>query len=152
MRILGKFLRDKEIAAYRESHTPDQCPILGIKEFKPVLDHCHDTGKVRGVLSNEANLWLGKVENFLKRCGSPLSKKEAIKNLALYLIAHSKAEEESPFHPEGLRQVVRRFKTKKVGEQKALLEELGISKKEISEAKNSTKRANLYRKYLRGEL
>lgn len=36
---------------------------------KPVLDHDHSTGAVRGVLHNGCNALLGKVENNYKRYG-----------------------------------------------------------------------------------
>ena len=145
---MDSLIRDKEIKEYREENTPDECPILGIIGFKPVLDHDHDTGKVRGVLSNEANIWLGKVENYLRRCGSPLTKQEAIRRLSKYLLTHYRDRDQMPYHAEGLRQVVKRFKVKPAQEQKDILRKAGYSEETIKEAKNATKRANLYRKYL----
>jgi hypothetical protein len=37
--------------------------------LKPVLDHDHGTGAVRGVLHNGCNAVLGKIENSYKRYG-----------------------------------------------------------------------------------
>ena len=40
-----------------------------IKAGEEVLDHCHNSGYVRGVLHADCNILLGKIENFLKGRG-----------------------------------------------------------------------------------
>ena len=43
------------------------CAICGITESKQwAMDHCHETGKVRGVLCPACNCTLGHVEKYLK--------------------------------------------------------------------------------------
>lgn len=39
------------------------CGICGGKPARPVLDHCHKTGKVRGVLCHGCNIKLPAVED-----------------------------------------------------------------------------------------
>ena len=117
---------------------------------KPVLDHDHKTGKVRGVISNQANILLGRIENYLDhRVSSTLMAHIVIRNLYHYILRN---QQNNPFHPEGLRQVCRRFNTMKKDEQIRELLDLGISQETINECSNSRKRTNLYRKYLKGEL
>lgn len=60
--------------AYREAKLKEQggrCAITGytISAAEAVLDHCHTTGHVRGVLHRGVNSLLGKIENNHKRYG-----------------------------------------------------------------------------------
>ena len=61
------YLPQNKIKEYREAHKPISCPILDIKTDDWVVDHDHQTGMVRGVISRQANSLLGKVENFYIR-------------------------------------------------------------------------------------
>lgn len=54
---------------------------------KPVLDHDHGTGAVRGVLHNGCNALLGKVENNHKRYGV-LNVQAFLAGAGAYLQAH----------------------------------------------------------------
>ena len=145
-----KYLRDSEVKQYRDANLPPICPILGIPMDKPVLDHDHKTGKVRGVISNQANILLGRIENYLDHrvsCG------QTTQHVLLQLFSYvGRDQENNPFHPEGLRQVCRRFNTLKKDDQIRELLEIGIPRETINECSNSRKRTNLYRKYLKGEL
>jgi len=38
------------------------CDLCGDRDGKMNIDHCHDTGRVRGVLCNPCNLMLGYIE------------------------------------------------------------------------------------------
>lgn len=149
----GGFLSGKDgIKNYRNENNPGICPILGIDIVEdPVLDHDHQTGKVRGVLSRTGNVWLGKMENYFRgRCGP--SKKtflEALECAVQYFKDAERDAAELPLHPEGLRQVVKRFGSKPSAEQKQILLDLGIFGDEIAQAKNRTKRMNLLRKHLK---
>lgn len=40
-----------------------ECVICGTQTQKLVIDHCHKTNKVRGVLCNECNIGLGKFKD-----------------------------------------------------------------------------------------
>ena len=56
----------KELKKYREQLLNKQDyldPITGAKITNASLDHSHSTGFCRKVLSREANLFLGKLEN-----------------------------------------------------------------------------------------
>ena len=63
--------------AYREAKLREQggrCAITGytISASEAVLDHCHSTGHVRGVLHRGVNALLGKCENNYRRYGLSL--------------------------------------------------------------------------------
>jgi hypothetical protein len=73
-------LKQKEISVVRERLAVAQsnrCAICQLPLTKPVLDHDHSTGAVRGTLHNGCNALLGKVENNYKRYG--------VVNLAAFL-------------------------------------------------------------------
>lgn len=56
-----------------------------INEGEAVLDHCHKTGYIRGVLHRGCNCLLGKIENNMKRNRVDEIRLEAIvKNLIKY--------------------------------------------------------------------
>ena len=57
------YLKHNQIAQFREDFTPEECPVLLRESNDWCLDHDHQTGLVRGVLSREGNSLLGKVEN-----------------------------------------------------------------------------------------
>lgn len=41
----------------------NQCAICGEKPLRPIIDHCHQTNKIRGVLCNRCNSILGFAED-----------------------------------------------------------------------------------------
>ena len=83
-------LKLTEIKKYREQELKKQnglCLLcrepIDVKEA--VLDHCHKTGYIRGVLHRGCNAFLGKVENNLKRNRIDEIRLESIlKNLSKY--------------------------------------------------------------------
>ncbi len=138
-----QYLTFTKIKEYREANAPERCPILGVPLTDAVLDHCHKTGMVRGVLSREANSLVGKVENFFYRyCESKSlhSKEQAIRNIAQYLEENMT----DVLHPVGLQQLCRSFKRKGKEEQVQELKKLNAKKKEIKSCKNQKERVNLY--------
>jgi|TARA_R110002012_G_scaffold86926_1_gene215455 hypothetical protein len=142
------YLTFTKIKEYREANTPDKCPILGIPMTDPVLDHCHRTGLVRGVISREANSLVGKVENFFYRyCESKAinTKEETVYRIAKYLENYKT----NVLHPVGLQQLCRAFKRMSKKEQYASLKEIGAKKDEIKSCKNQKQRVDVYRTLLK---
>ena len=65
-------LKASEVSTIRERQATAQggrCAICGLPLTKPVLDHDHATGAVRGTLHNGCNALLGKLENNHRRYG-----------------------------------------------------------------------------------
>lgn len=65
-------LKTTEVAVIRErlaKANNNRCALCQLPLTKPVLDHDHATGAVRGVLHNGCNALLGKLENNYKRYG-----------------------------------------------------------------------------------
>ena len=65
-------LKTTEVSVVRERLALLQhgrCALCQLPLTKPVLDHDHATGAIRGVLHNGCNALLGKVENNYKRYG-----------------------------------------------------------------------------------
>lgn len=140
-----KYVKQADLAEYRDSHTPITCPILGQPTFTPVVDHDHKTGRIRNVVSLEGNALLGKIENFYNsRCVNaiyPLPK--TLRALADYL-----EDEQGPLHPVGVRQVTKRFCRMPKKEQLGILKDLKADKDEVAACKNAKERTKLYRKLL----
>jgi len=67
-------LKPQDIKPYRERLLSAQgyiCVLCGkpATEYEAVLDHDHNSGKIRGVLHRGCNALLGKIENNYRRCG-----------------------------------------------------------------------------------
>lgn len=78
-------LTRSQLAEYREQQWLQQgccCKLTGkqIQLDEAVVDHCHTTGVIRGVLSRGANSMLGKIENHRR-----IAKMTGDKDLALFL-------------------------------------------------------------------
>lgn len=64
-----------------------------------VLDHCHKTGVIRGVLHRGCNALLGKIENNMPRNRVDMGQLAKIaENLIKYLVATPKSEFLHPTH------------------------------------------------------
>lgn len=80
-----------QIKKLRDKYDLSACPVskleFGTGLEQPCLDHCHDSGKVRGVLSGKVNLFLGRIELYyrklLSKTGIPLD--IILENLVDYL-------------------------------------------------------------------
>lgn len=80
-----------QIKKYKESLNIKVCPVtklpFGTGMDVDCLDHCHSSGKVRGVLSGRVNLFYGRVELYyhklLKKTGIPLV--TILENLVEYI-------------------------------------------------------------------
>jgi hypothetical protein len=138
-----KYLPQNKIKEYREQNMPKKCPIFKVKMNYPVLDHCHRNYKVRGVIDNYANLFLGKIENAFDRFGksSDLSLTDVLRNVIIYL------ENKQPdiLHPVGFRQMTKHFKNQSKDRQIILMKQEGIEKEDIFACQNAHDRISLYR-------
>lgn len=139
------YVKQKDLAKYRENNKPDICPLLGHEAFMPVVDHDHKSGKIRGVVSSEGNALLGKIENFyFSRCvHGEWELPKVLRALAEYL-----ERDQGPYHPVGLRQVIKRFNKLNKDIQVEMLIAIGVERSEIDLCKNSAARSALYRKYI----
>jgi len=136
------YVSQSELAEYRDKECPIVCPLLGLHEFIPVVDHDHKTGRIRGVVSNEGNALLGKIENFY---GSRCARAEWELPKVLRALANYLEEDQGPLHPVGTRQVTKRFGRMKKDEQIAILKKQGAGGLAIIACKNSKDRTKLYR-------
>lgn len=141
-----RYIQQSELADYRKANTPHKCPILGHDTIIPVVDHDHKTGRIRGVISLQSNVLLGKIENcFRSRCSvSPHVLPKVLRLLADYL-----ERDQGPLHPIGTRQLTKRLNNMTKGEQRVLVcDVLGVSTVEFDACRNSKDRTKLYRKAL----
>jgi len=139
-----KYLSQNKIKDYRNANKPKQCPVLKVQTDDWVLDHDHQTGLVRGVISRQANSLLGKVENFfLRMCKQDKSKlPEVLRAMASYL----ERETLDVLHPVGLVQLTKKFKNSlTASEQVAELKSIGATKQELESCCNEKQRCKLYR-------
>ena len=127
----NKLLTVKENIAWREAKAKKQngkCLITDLPLIRPVCDHSHATGRVRGVLSNEVNLFEGKAVNaWMRHVIYTLPKElkneffyaDCLRRMAHYIEAdYSK----HPFHPSFSKDLVRKFKRLTGQEQTAICE------------------------------
>ena len=139
-----KYLPSSKLKEWRLDNLPDECPIFKCKVDDAVVDHCHSTGLVRGVLHRQSNAWAGKIENSWKRFGqnnSDLALPEALRALATYL----EEARTDILHPVGLRQKCNRFGRLAKAEQIKTLRELKCNAEEIKACKNSKDRIQSFR-------
>lgn len=139
------YLPQNKIAEYRLRHKPICCPILSVKTDDWVVDHDHQTGMVRGVISRQANSLLGKVENFyLKMCkGDKEFLPVTLEAMATYL----ETARTDVLHPVGLTQLTKKYRnTLTAAEQISTLEDMGASREELDACTNLKHRAELFRK------
>jgi hypothetical protein len=144
------YVPQKELKKYREKNKPTFCPLLDHKTKDWVVDHCHTGGTIRGVVSSEGNALLGRIENAYKRLSinaRALGLPQALKNMAKYL----EQPQSNELHPEGFRQLYKRFSRLDKGTQLDILLKVGINRELIQTAKNSTERTKLYKSYLRND-
>tara|TARA_E500000318_G_scaffold23216_1_gene23606 strand:+ start:3714 stop:4079 length:366 start_codon:yes stop_codon:yes gene_type:complete len=109
-----------------------------------VVDHCHGTGEIRGVLHRQSNAFLGKVENAWKRYAfrsAGVSLPDALRRMADYIEYSSSGM----LHPYGATQLQKKFKRKKLDDQLKILLDLGADIENI-DTSNLEKRSKLYRK------
>ena len=138
------YLPQNKLAKWREANKPSRCPILNDRKSDWVVDHCHKTGMVRGVISRVGNSLIGKIENFLVSRGGqkPENFPRILRNIADYL----ERENMDVLHPVGLTQLTKRFKNNlTAGEQYAVLLDLGADEEVLETCTNSKHRESYFR-------
>ena len=137
------YLPQNKLKDWRVEHQPKSCPLILRKTSDWVVDHCHKSGMVRGVVSRVGNSLLGKIENFAyRRCQVSQSHLPAVlRAIADYL----EQEQLDVLHPVGLTQLSKRFKSLTSEKQKASLVDLGAKRKQIMECSNASERTKLFR-------
>ncbi len=145
-----KYLAHSKLKEWRQANLPKKCPIFKCKVDDAVVDHCHSTGLVRGVLHRQSNAWAGKIENSWKRFGqnnSDLTLPEALRALATYL----EEARTDVLHPVGLRQKCNRFGRLTKDEQIETLIQFKCDADEINSCNNSKARTKCFRTALLGQ-
>ena len=141
-----KYITQSMLSKWRKANKPKRCPISQASMRDTVVDHCHASGEIRGVLHRQSNAFLGKVENAWKRyaCRSAdVSLPEALRRMADWI----EFSRTGLLHPIGATQLQKKFKQKKTEEQLNILLDLGVDVDSI-DASNSDKRSKLYRKQI----
>lgn len=139
-----KYITQSKLSSWRKKNKPSKCPISQGNMRDCVVDHCHTSGEIRGVLHRQSNAFLGKVENAWKRYAfrsSNVSLPEALRRMADYI----EFSRSGLLHPIGATQLQKKFKQKKNEQQLDILLDLGVDISSI-DASNSDKRSKLYRK------
>jgi hypothetical protein len=137
------YLPQSKLKKWRNENTPKRCPLLLRKTSDWVVDHCHKSGMVRGVVSRVGNALLGKIENFAyRRCKISHSHLPAVlRGIADYL----EQEQLDVLHPVGLTQLCKKFKGLTSEMQKATLVDLGAKRIQLMECSNASERTKLFR-------
>ena len=145
-----KYVPQKKLKTYREKNKPRICPLLDCETKDWVVDHCHSGGTIRGVVSSEGNAFLGRIENAHKRLSkkaSQASLSTVLRNMANYLDKPCS----NLLHPEGFRQLYKRFSRLDKGTQLDILMKVGINRELIQACNNSLDRTKLYKSYIKNE-
>lgn len=103
-----KPIRDSLLAAQGGKCALCRTPIKSTD--KPVLDHCHNTGAVRGTLHHSCNAVLGKIENSYVRFGLSRMLFEFLAGVGSYMMRHSKGNVTGYIYPTHLTEEEKRIK------------------------------------------
>ena len=145
-----KYIPQNKLADYREKHKPTCCPILSIKTNDWVVDHDHQTGLIRGVISRQANILLGKIENcYLKMCKGD---KEFLPVTLEAVASYLEGARTDVLHPTGARQLANRFLRMKKAEQEQTLFELNAEKSVVQSCTNAKERTKIYSSIIKGAI
>ena len=143
-----KYLPQNKLAQWRKDNEPKECPLLGYKTENWVVDHDHTSGLVRGVVSSEGNALLGRIENAFKRL-SRVAKATTLPIILRNMASYLEREDTGTLHPQGFRQLWKRFNSFNKEIQLDILKKLGVNRQQLSECTNSKERTNLYKKLIK---
>ncbi len=143
-------LKSKHIKSFREKLLKEQNyidPITNEVITNPTLDHDHVTGHIRMVLDRNVNQFEGRIINYYNRLikykNLPITLPNILRNLALYL---EKDFSNTPYHPDHLLLITRKFRGFRKEEQEAILKEANIIP-----STNSKLRSKQFKKLIQNE-
>ena len=144
------YLSHNKLADWRNKNKPTRCPLVEYKTSNWVVDHNHTSGFVRGVVSSEGNVLLGRIENAFQRLSRDAKKASLptiLRNMADYL----ERGDTDVLHPEGCKQLYKRFFSLSKDLQLDILMKFGTNREDISKCSNAKERTDLYKKILKGK-
>lgn len=143
------YVPSNKIKPFREKHTPSECPIIGVSNPTWVVDHDHTSGLIRGVISSEANAYLGRVENAYKRLSPTAKRSKDLPNMLRSMANYIEQDAMPYLHPTGCIQLCSRFKGLTKADQVFALKAMGYVQSEVSACSNSQQRTKLYQRKLK---
>ena len=79
------YLSHNKLADWRNKNKPTRCPLVEYKTSNWVVDHNHTSGFVRGVVSSEGNVLLGRIETPLRGFLVTLRRLLCLQSYAIWL-------------------------------------------------------------------
>ncbi len=143
-----KYLPQSKLAEWRKKNAPKKCPLVEYKTSNWVVDHDHTSGFVRGVVSSEGNALLGRIENAFKRL-SRGAKKASLPTILRNMASYLEQDDLTLLHPEGFRQLYKRFYSLSKDLQLDILLKFGTNRDDISKCKNAKERTELYKQIIK---
>jgi len=143
-----KYLPQSKLAEWRKENAPKKCPLVEYKTSNWVVDHNHTSGFVRGVVSSEGNALLGRIENAFKRL-SRGAKKASLPTILRNMASYLEQDDLQLLHPEGFRQLYKRFYSLSKDLQLDILLKFGTNRDDISKCKNAKERTELYKQIIK---
>ena len=145
-----EYLPQSKLAEWRKKNAPTKCPLVEYKTSNWVVDHDHTSGFIRGVVSSEGNALLGRIENAFKRLSRD-AKKATLPTILRNMASYLEKEDTHIIHPEGFRQLYKRFFSLNKDLQLDILMKFGTNRDDISKCSNAKERTDLYKKILKGK-
>ena len=142
------YLPQSELSEWRKKNAPKKCPLVEYKTSNWVVDHNHTSGLVRGVVSSEGNALLGRIENAFKRL-SRGAKKASLPTILRNMASYLEQDDLQLLHPEGFRQLYKRFYSLSKDLQLDILLKFGTNRDDISKCKNAKERTELYKQIIK---